>query len=180
MLIAREIRKTNIAEYIIYMWQIEDLIRAYKFDIEAIDKNIISRFEQSDEVKKQIKLWYEGLIEIMYKEELTLRGHIQPIKNIMADLTDLHLFLLKSSFHLDYRSVYQDTSMVLIEFHSKMGEKNKTEVDVCFEALYSILLLKLQKKDISIETMDAVKKISALVALLSKKYHEHEKDLLKM
>ena len=29
MYIAQEIRKKSIAEYVLYMWQIEDLIRAY-------------------------------------------------------------------------------------------------------------------------------------------------------
>ena len=32
MIIARQKRKENIAEYLLYMWQVEDLIRANKFD----------------------------------------------------------------------------------------------------------------------------------------------------
>ena len=60
MIIARELRKKNIAEYILYMWQIEDLIRAYDFNIELIDKNLISKFKKSDEILREIKNWYEG------------------------------------------------------------------------------------------------------------------------
>lgn len=180
MIIAKEKRRNNIAEYILYMWQIEDIVRAYKLDINEIRKNIINLFGQSDDVKTEIRNWYEGIIEMMKKEEVTQKGHIQPIKNLMTDLTDLHLFLLKSPFHTDYRNLYEETSQVLIEYHSKMAFKNKTEVEVCFEALYSLLLLKLQKKEISEETLKAISKISSLVSLLSKKFHERENDKLKM
>ena len=36
MLIAQQKLKENIAEYILYMYQIEDVIRAYNFDLERI------------------------------------------------------------------------------------------------------------------------------------------------
>ena len=34
MIIARRKRKENIAEYLLYMWQVEDLIRANNFDMD--------------------------------------------------------------------------------------------------------------------------------------------------
>ena len=36
MIIAQEKRKTNIAEYIIYMFQIEDMLRAMQFNNDQI------------------------------------------------------------------------------------------------------------------------------------------------
>ena len=36
MIIARRKRKENIAEYLLYMWQVEDLIRANNFDMDSI------------------------------------------------------------------------------------------------------------------------------------------------
>ena len=46
MLIAQEKRKTNIAEYILYMWQVEDLIRAHQFNMDLIEQNLISQYAQ--------------------------------------------------------------------------------------------------------------------------------------
>lgn len=43
MIIASQKRKENIAEYLLYMWQIEDIIRAYKLDIDTIDEQDLSR-----------------------------------------------------------------------------------------------------------------------------------------
>lgn len=180
MLIAKEKRKTNIAEYLIYMWQVEDIVRAYSFDIELIEKDIISKYEQPEDIRKEIRFWYENLIETMKKEKVENKGHIQQLVNLIDDLTDLHLFLLKSPLHLDYRNLYFETSEILIDFHSKLVDKNITEVEVSFQALYSVFLLRLQKKEISSETEKAISKIGKLMALLSKKYHERENEKLKM
>ena len=63
MIIAREKRKENIAEYLLYMWQVEDLIRANKFDMDLIQQTVIDRYEQPEEIKQEIRRWYEELIE---------------------------------------------------------------------------------------------------------------------
>ena len=44
MKISQQLKEKNIAEYLIYMWQVEDLIRANKCDIDFIRNNIISRY----------------------------------------------------------------------------------------------------------------------------------------
>ena len=41
MLIAQQKLKENIAEYILYMYQIEDVIRAYQFDLDSILENYV-------------------------------------------------------------------------------------------------------------------------------------------
>ncbi len=48
MIIASQKRKENIAEYLIYMWQIEDIIRANNLDIDKIKENVIDRFNLDD------------------------------------------------------------------------------------------------------------------------------------
>ena len=39
--IAQQKRKENIAEYILYLWQLEDLLRALQFSPEAIYSTLI-------------------------------------------------------------------------------------------------------------------------------------------
>ena len=45
MIIAQQKRKENIAEYLLYMWQVEDLLRACDLDDDRIDQLLVSRFK---------------------------------------------------------------------------------------------------------------------------------------
>ena len=42
MIIAQEKRKTNITEYIIYLWQVEDMIRALNLDMDKIKQTAVA------------------------------------------------------------------------------------------------------------------------------------------
>ena len=51
MYIAQELRKKNIAEYILYMWQVEDTIRAFGCQLSRIRREYIEQFDYTDEQK---------------------------------------------------------------------------------------------------------------------------------
>ena len=94
MLIAREKKKNNIAEYILYMWQLEDMLRALKLDMEQVDRYLVAGFQADERTSKEIHDWYDNLIAIMQKEKVEEKGHIQALKNTVDELTELHFFLL--------------------------------------------------------------------------------------
>ena len=169
MIIAQKKKKENIAEYILYMWQVEDLIRAYKLDIEEIDKNVVQRFEQPDHIKKEIRNWYEGLINLMKEENKVESGHLQSVLNTLNDLNDLHLFLIKSPDHLDYIDAYNNAKVGVVELMNKSQGSVNNEVEACFNGLYGLLMLRIQQKTISPETISAMAAVSKLVALLANK-----------
>lgn len=68
MFIAQEIRKKSIAEYILYMWQIEDTIRAYGCSLSRIRHEYIDKFQYSDEQKEEETDWFGNLIRMMNEE----------------------------------------------------------------------------------------------------------------
>ena len=70
MFVASQKRKENIAEYLLYMWQIEDLIRANDLDIDKIAQNIVAKFSLTEEQQKQMIEWYESLIDMMRREDV--------------------------------------------------------------------------------------------------------------
>ena len=96
MYISQQLKQQNIAEYLLYMWQVEDLIRANQFDMEKIWKNVIDPYPVSDEQKQALAQWYEDLINMMHDEGVMEKGHIKINKNIIVWLTYLHLQLLRS------------------------------------------------------------------------------------
>lgn len=177
MFIAKKLKQENIAEYILYMWQIEDLIRANGLDIDKIYTSIIDQYDQPQDIKKEIKEWYEGLIEMMRIENVSEKGHLRINNNSISELTDLHNRLLKAAQETEYNSSYYKTLPFIVELRSK-SDKDIPEIETCFSALYGYLLMRLQKKEISGETQAAISQISSFLRLLSLKYKEVQNGVL--
>ncbi|MCK4664890.1 MAG: DUF4924 family protein [Bacteroidales bacterium] len=174
MLIAKEKKQTNIAEYILYMWQIEDIIRAFNFDENNIEKSLISQFKQSENVLDEIRKWYNNLIYMMIEENIKEKGHLQFINNIISDIYHFHIQLINKESEKKYHELYQKALPNINEFKKLSKYNDNNDIEICLNGLYAILLLKLNKKEISQATSDAIKSFSNLLAYLSKKYKEYE------
>ena len=180
MIIARQKRKENIVEYLLYMWQVEDLIRANHFRMEEIEKNVIARYNQTENVKAEIRQWYEELLEMMRSEGVMEKGHIQLNKNIIINLTDLHLRLLKSPKEMIYNATYYKTLPYIVQLRAKSNAEDLPEIETCISAVYGYVLLKMQGKEISNGTTEAIKQISSFLALLAEKYRADMNGELKL
>ncbi|MGM9798062.1 MAG: DUF4924 family protein [Parabacteroides sp.] len=170
MIVAKRKRKENIAEYLLYMWQVEDLIRANKFDMDSIRQTVIAHYAQPTSVKEEIAQWYQELIDMMRSEGVMEKGHIRLNKNVIIALTDLHLRLLRSTKEMVYGAAYYKTLPFIVQLRAKSGGEELPEIETCFNALYGYLILKMQHKEVSPETLEGIKQITAFLALLSEKY----------
>lgn len=178
MYIASQKHKENIAEYLLYMWQIEDIIRANGLDIEKIEKNVINRFQLDAAQRKEMTEWYESLIDMMRREGVEKSGHLQLNKNVIIQLTDLHLALLKDPRFPEYTAEFYKALPYIVELRAKSGENPAGEIETCFNALYGMLMLRLQSKEVSTDTERAITQISKFLALLTKDYHLDREDKL--
>ncbi len=177
MLIAREKKKNNIAEYILYMWQLEDMLRALDLDIERVDRHIVSGFQVDDETAIEIHEWYDNLIAMMKKEKVVQKGHIQPLINTMNELTELHFYLLHEIHDPRYRQLVTMAAGNLVEFRRKAGvDDTVSDVELAMNALYGHLMLRLQKKQINPETTAAMETFSKMIAYLSDRYKKMEEE----
>ena len=66
--IAQAKRKENIAEYILYLWQLEDLLRALQFSPEAIYSQLVAPRQTEEEQKHIYLLWYMDIVNLLRKE----------------------------------------------------------------------------------------------------------------
>ncbi|MCH5319274.1 MAG: DUF4924 family protein [Paramuribaculum sp.] len=172
-------RKENIAEYLLYMWQIEDIIRANDLDIDKIKQNVIDKYPSLTELqRKEMTEWYESLIDMMRREGIEKSGHLQLNKNVILQLVDLHLALQKDPRFADYTAEFYKTLPYIVELRSKSGEEKPGEIETCFNALYGMLMLRLQNKEVSPATQHAVIQISKFIALLARNFHLDEQDKL--
>ncbi len=175
MIIASQKRKENIAEYLIYMWQIEDLIRANHLDIEQIRTNVIDRFKDlTPEQRRQMEEWYESLIDMMRREGVAESGHLQINRNVMESMIELHKALLADPRFSDYTAEFYRTLPYVVELRAKAGDKAADELSTCFTALYGMLLMRLGGKEMSPETIAAMKQISHFIATLAAYYKRNE------
>ena len=181
MYIAEQLKKKSIAEYLLYMWQVEDTLRAYGLDAERMAKEYIPQFKLDEEKSEELRGWYESLIQMMREEGVQSRGHLQINKNILILLTDLHVQLLKSSKHPFYSAAYYKALPFIVELRSKsLASQEKNELENCFDALYGTMLLKAQKKGLSPETATAIDHIAKFIAMLSDYYKQDKAGELKI
>ncbi len=178
MKIAQTLKEENIAEYLLYMWQVEDLIRANGCDINTLRENVISRFPASDQ--PALEEWYGNLAEMMRAEGVKESGHLQINRNVILNLAELHAALLASTRYPFYNVAYFKALPFIVELRQKNRKKEEPELETCFEAMYGILLLKLQKKPVSPGTAKAIEAIRNFLSLLASYYGKDRKGELEL
>ena len=178
MFISQQLRKTNIAEYVLYMWQIEDIIRAYQCDLTAIRRDYISHFDLTDEQRDEMVDWYANIIRMIRQEGLTQGGHITINKLVVQQMTELHQQLMQSPKFPFYSAEYYKVLPFIVELRSK-GSKEVGEIETCLNALYGVMLLRLQQKEVSPSTESAVKEMTTFLGMLSDYYKKDKEEGLK-
>lgn len=172
MYIAQQLIEKNITEYLLYMWQVEDLIRANELDMDKLRQTVLSRYRVEDD--SELAGWYENLMIMMREEGVAQSGHLQINVNVIINLTELHRNLLASSKFPFYSSAYYKALPFIVELRTKNGGKEKPELETCFEALYGVLLLRMQQKTVSEGTQKAVEAISSMLSMLANYYHKEK------
>ena len=166
MFIAQELRKNNIAEYLLYMWQVEDTIRAFGCSLGRIRREYVDRFDYSDEQKEEEVDWFGNLIRMMNQEGCREQGHLQINKVTLQMLIELHQQLLESPKFPFYNTAYYKVLPFIVELRNRGANKEENEIETCFNSLYGVMMLRLQKKEITPNTEHAVKEISTFIACL--------------
>lgn len=179
MFISQELRKKSIAEYLLYMWQIEDIIRAYGCSLSRIKHEYIDRFDYTEEQKEEMTDWYGNLITMMNTEGCREKGHLQINKIVIQQLSELSSTLLASPKFPFYNSEYYRVLPFIVELR-KRGAKDEDEIETCFNALYGVMMLRLQKKPVSPDTEHAIKEITTFIGMLSDYYLQDKKGELEL
>ncbi|MBR3984086.1 MAG: DUF4924 family protein [Bacteroidaceae bacterium] len=171
MYISKQLREQSISEYLLYMWQVEDLIRANGCDIDKIEHSVVTAYNLSEAQHAELTEWYANLVEMMRLERVEQSGHLQINKNVIISLADLHYRLMHSQKFPFYQAAYYKALPFIVELRAKGGQ-DKSELENCFDALYGVWMLRLQRKEVSEETTKAVADIVKFIGLLSDYYQK--------
>lgn len=175
MFIAQELRKNSIAEYLLYMWQVEDIIRAYGCSLTRIRKEYLCNFQLSEDKMDEEIDWWGNLINMINQEGCRESGHLQINKIILQDLADLNAQLLQSPKFPFYSAEYYKVLPYIVELRNR-GDKDVSEIETCLNALYGVMMLRLQHKDISPDTQHAIKEITTFIGMLSDYYKKDKTE----
>ena len=178
MIVSRHKKNSDIAGYVLYMWQIEDLLRASKLDMNTIRETIIKQYEQPEDVKKELEEWYENLVVMMRNEKKEESGHLQVITNTVNDMNRLHVTLMHSKKEVAYQHQFMKAVPLIKELEEKMQPRPEHDIELMLAAMYNAFVLKLQGKEISEGTNEALKVFGKTLSMLSAKYREDQKGEL--
>ena len=142
-------KKENIAEYILWLWQMEDYLRAFPEQAEATQE-------------------LHELNEMMHREGIIEGGHLQLAQNALAELEDLNDQLLDEE--ATYRAAIIRLQPSLNLLKAKTDRPTMSDIEACLVLLYQIMMLRLQKREISPETADVQQRATQLLQYLSKTY----------
>ena len=149
-------KKDNIAEYILYLWQMEDYLRAFP--------------EQAGATKE-----LSELNEMMHREGIVEGGHLQLAKNALDELENLHADLLNEDAM--YRAAIIRLTPQLNLLKAKTDRPTMSDIEACLVLLYQIMLLRLQKKEISQETSSVQQQATQVLQFLSRTYYANQSEV---
>ena len=139
----------NIAEYILYLWQMEDYLRAFP-----------SMADGNEEL--------ENYLTMMHDEGIMENGHLQLAINAIEELEDLHQEIIRQEE--TYKNAFKKLQPALISYRILIDKPAISDIETCLTFMYNILLLRLQNKTISNETKMTQEAITGILKYLSETY----------
>jgi len=174
MTIAERKYAENIAEYVIYMWQMQDLLRAVNFDVESLE-SFLRSFLPSEEKIQEEKIWFEGLAKSMKRSGAQEKGNVEEVQEVISELNLLHTTLNTLLRDDEYIAANERAKENLDAYRERANGKALGEVEAYLTALYGLMVLRLRKQEISEETRKAMKTFSDVMVLLALQYNKMKK-----
>ena len=179
--IAQSRRKENIAEYILYLWQLEDLLRALQFSPEAIYSQLVAPREVEEEQKQIFLLWYMDIVNLLREEGKEQSGHLDHTMHLISDLHNLHLQLMKLPLGEHYRTTFAQLAPHLPVLRATLDKEEASATEICFRALYAAMLYRIKgtgEKAVA-DTLEFVSPVVAELSAIYRKVERGEVDLFK-
>jgi flagellin-specific chaperone FliS len=115
---------------------------------------------------------------MMNQEGCREKGHLQINKVTLQMLIELHDQLLQSPKFPFYNTAYYKVLPFIVELRNRGANKEEGEIETCLNLLYGVMMLRLQKKEITTNTEHALKEVTTFIGMLSDYYKKDKEEPL--
>ncbi|MBB6460556.1 DUF4924 family protein [Flammeovirga kamogawensis] len=166
MVIADQKKEQNICEYIIYIYQSEELLRAFDFNFKDIEEYVINHISKlSKQEKQDVLQWHKDLHTLMQEEEVTKEGHCSLAQNEVDKITKLHNDLIVND--KEYQSRYA-VAEPHINNNLKIADGLITNpIQICINGIFGLLLLRTRGKKIDEPTQKILNSFGDVLSYLA-------------
>ena len=183
MYIALAKRRENIAEYILYLWQMEDMMRALRFSPEAIYARLVQPRGLDAEQENSLMVWYMGVADLLREEGKAESGHMTHTLHLIADLQRLHEQLMTLPAREKYRALYARLEPELPALRTITGKDGIGDIELAFRALYAVMLYRMKGEETggkaAADVLELVSPVIAGLAGIFRQVETGDLDLFK-
>jgi len=178
--VAYQKKKENICEYFLYMFQIEDLIRACKCDKSLIESQLLPKYPSDLTVRNEVRQWYSGLTDQMVEERIEQRGHLVSLTNKINEVFDFHLYLLNNPKESAYQMQFAKVEPIIADLRQKQNAQQLNDLHLSLNAVYGFTILRLKGTQVSKDTAAAISALVMWFNALSAKFRDYETGAMKL
>lgn len=176
MFVAKQKRHENIAEYLLYMWQVEDILRALHCDPAEIHRYIERGYDCSEEQRQEVEEWYLSLARQMQEEGILEQGHLSLLTELTDRLEALSSELLRDKSETLFATLYYAALPAIVQLRDKGAGRDHGEVETALIGLYGYVQLREQGREVSEETIRGMRQLSTFLALLADRFRTSEEE----
>ena len=166
--IAAQKRAENIVEYVLYVWQMEDLLRGASFNPDAL-RGFLTAGIEPDQVEMEMR-WLAELGGRMKRQNVMEKGHVREVEEVLAELVYLHRTLLGVIKDEGYTKSYKQCEPAILDLMERSMGAARNEVEACLTGVYGLLMLRLKKQSITEATSKTLQQIAGLMGQLALHY----------
>jgi hypothetical protein len=168
--IAAKKKSENIVEYVLYLWQMQDLVRAAGMDLGTVRAFLSSAGGELDLDAEMT--WFAELITTMRNHGLVKKGNLPEIDEVLIELNYLHNTLINLLKDTGYAEAWQAAEPEIDAFLNRTDNQQLNPIEAMLTAMYGVLVLKLQGKTPTAATMASIDAFKRVLVKLASQYRD--------
>ncbi|MDA0903301.1 MAG: DUF4924 family protein [Bacteroidetes bacterium] len=155
MTVAQVKKEQHIVDYLLFCWQMEDLVRAAKFDVAMLQNWAEQQAEDEGTHPEEEVQWLLGLAADMKTSGAQEQGHCNQVQETMMELAHLHELLVGAMVDSNYQEAFREARPLLDELTKRL-DRDMHPVEKLSMGLYGWLVMRMKKTEVSAETESAM------------------------